>query len=251
MSAPLRTAGVGAWATRRDWDLDDVLPESLVTPVGAGPVASAEHEPRVFQDLVAEYDARLLEAELLGSGRDFSAPFQEFLSAWAADEEKHTDALDRLYRGAFGLDRESLTSRLRARRGDFAPLASFLDDEFKLGVMLAYDEAMSTHGYGADIPFYESLGRSSAQSGAFAQVLRELKNDEATHYKNAVELLALGHRGRGGEVARVMEEIVAHDAAQEEYRATFLLDHATDQFDASMMARVGRAVTRTLERRLG
>ena len=82
-------------------------------------------------------------------------------------------------------------------------------------------------------------------------MLRELKNDEATHYKNAVELLALRHRGRSDEVAPVMEEIVAHDAAQEEYRATFLLDHATDQFDASMMARVGRAVTRTLERRLG
>ena len=48
-----------------------------------------------------------------------------------------------------------------------------------------------------------------------------------------------------------MEEIVAHDAAQEEYRATFLLDHATNQFDATMMGRVGRAVTRTLERRLG
>lgn len=251
MSAPSDTATVRAWATRRSWDLDDVLPESLVAPSGAGPVASHEHEPRVFQDLVAEYDARLLEAELLTRATGLSVPFREFLSAWAADEKKHTDALDRLYRGAFDADREPLLGRLRARRGDFAPLASFLDDEFKLGVMLAYDEAMSTHGYGADIAFYESLGRSDAQSSAFAQVLRELKNDEATHYKNAVELLALRHRGRGGEVAPVMEQIVAHDAAQEEYRATFLLDHATDQFDASMMARVGRAVTRTLERRLG
>ena len=57
---------------------------------------------------------------------------------------KDTDALDRLYWGAFDADREPLLGRLRARRGDFAPLASFLDDEFKLGVMLAYDEAMST-----------------------------------------------------------------------------------------------------------
>lgn len=251
MSVPLKTATARAWATRRSWDLDDVLPESLLAPPGAGPVASLEHEPRVFQDLVAEYDARLLEAELLTRGDRLSAPFREFLSAWAADEEKHTDALGRLYRCAFGGDCESRFSRLRARRGDFAPLASFLDDEFKLGVMLAYDEAMSTQGYGADIPFYESLGRSDAQSSAFVRVLRELKNDEATHYKNAVELLALRHRGRGGEVAPVMEEIVAHDAAQEEYRATFLLDHATNQFDATMMGRVGRAVTRTLERRLG
>ncbi|MEE2941109.1 MAG: hypothetical protein VX460_12030 [Planctomycetota bacterium] len=251
MSTRLETATVRPWATRRDWELDDVLPESLVAPPGAGPVASPEHEPRVFQDLVAEYDARLLEAELLTRGTRLSAPFLEFLSAWAADEEKHADALDRLYRGAFGADGDSLFSRLRARRGDFSSLASFLDDEFKLGVMLAYDEAMSTHGYGADVPFYESLGRSDAQSRAFARVLRELKSDEATHYKNAVELLTLRHRGRGGEVASVMEEIVALDAGQGEYRATFLLDHATDQFDATMMGRVGRAVTRTLERRLG
>ena len=59
MSGSLRTSNVGAWATRRDWDLDDVLPESLVTPVGAGPVASAEHEPRVGADaldVVVEFE---------------------------------------------------------------------------------------------------------------------------------------------------------------------------------------------------
>ena len=131
-----------------------------MAPAGAGPVASHEHEPRVFQDLVAEYDARLLEA---GDPRSRSPrrPSGVPLGVGGGRGEAHGRARPAV-RGAFGADRESLASRLRARRGDFAPLASFLDDEFKLGVMLA-DEAMSTHGYGADIPFYESLGRSDAR----------------------------------------------------------------------------------------
>lgn len=240
-----------AWALRRSWDLDAVLPESLVTPEGAGPFAPEEHEARVFQDLVAEYDARLLETELLRRDSTLSGPFSEFLAAWAADEAKHTDALQRLYRGAFGVDRAALDERLAPREGDFAPLEPYLDDEFKLGVMLAYDEAMSAHGYGEDVPFYRSLGRDDGQRAAFAALLEELRLDEARHCKNAVELLVQNHAGRGHEVAGVMAEIVAHDAAQKEYRATFLLDHASEQFDEETMRKIGTTIVRTLERRLG
>ena len=49
----------------------------------------------------------------------------------------------------------------------------------------AHDEVMSTAGW-EDIPFYRSLGPAS-----FGQLLRELKNDEATHYRNAVNSASL------------------------------------------------------------
>ncbi len=204
----------------------------------------------MWQDLTAEYDARLLQAELVRRAPGFSPELELFLEAWAEDEAKHAAALTRLYMEASGATQEGVRARLDGRSGDFEPMASFLDDEFRLSVLLAYDEAMSTHGYGADIPFYASLGGTPERQAAFAAVLRALKNDEAVHYRNAVELLACRHQGRAGEIAPLMDEIVALDAGQSEYKATFLLDHANDQFDEPGMRRVASAVVRTLERRL-
>ena len=75
--------------------------------------------------------------------------------------------------------------------GDFRAVESLFDGEFEVLVLLAYDEAMSTAGYGEGYPLLSLLGPAS-----FGQLLRELKNDEATHYRNAVELLALAHSDR-------------------------------------------------------
>jgi hypothetical protein len=52
------------------------------------------------------------------------------------------------------------------------------------------------------------------------------------------------------DVPGVVERVVQFDEAQEEYRATFVLDHATDQFDGAKMERVGESVVRTIQRRM-
>lgn len=228
---------------RRGWSAAELLADVRSQDVTCTPEAAREHEPRIWQDLVAEYDARILQRELLSRDAGFTPEFLAFLDAWAKDEEHHTDGLLRLYSLVTGEPEESVASRLDERRGDFVAMEGWLDDEFRLAVLFAYDEAMSTHGYGEDIPFYASLGPAE-----FGTLLRELKNDEAMHYRNALELLVSRHADRADEVPTVMDEIVAFDATQDEYKATFVLDHATSQYPPEMMERVGRNVCAALQR---
>ncbi|MFT6833446.1 MAG: hypothetical protein ACJAZN_003631 [Planctomycetota bacterium] len=230
---------------RRSWDVD-----SLMTPVTADQVrcssrSAKEHEPRLWMDLVAEYDARLLQAELIRRGMRYSHEFRAFIDAWAVDEDKHADGLLRLYSLVCRESESSVLARLSAREGCFESLSEVLDDEFRLTLLFAYDEAMSTHGYSEDIPFYASLGPP-----AFETLIRELKNDEAVHYANAVGLLAVLHRDRVAEVRVVLDELIALDAGQESYRGTFVLDHATDQFSHKGMRRVGNLVGAAIVKRL-
>ncbi|MEM9379693.1 MAG: hypothetical protein AAGB93_07050 [Planctomycetota bacterium] len=230
---------------RRSWSaaelLDGVGPHDVrVTLDEARP-----HAERLWTDLAAEYDGRLLQAEVLGRGTEYTPAFHAFLRAWAEDEEHHARGLLRLCSLVLREPEGVLLERLGERRADFTGMGRWLDDEFALTVLLAYDEAMSTHGYGEDIPFYASLGPPP-----FERLLRELKNDEAVHYRNAVELLVAEHAHRADEVAQVLDEVVAYDAAQGEYRATFLLDHASDQFSRDDMERVGRSVRGAIDRRM-
>ena len=214
------------------------------------PSQAREFEPRLWLDLVAEYDARLLEAELgrraAERGEAYSDAFGLFLGAWALDEAKHASGLASLYRLVMGVTEQELDERLGQRTGNFQAMGELLDDEFKLAVLFAYDEAMSTRGYSADIPFYASLGPP-----AFETLLRHLKNDEATHYANAVELLGAEFPGRSEEVPSVMARIIDLHAAQESYQATFILDHVSADFTKEELREVGKRVSAAIQRRLG
>lgn len=213
------------------------------------PERAGEIEPRLWMDLVAEYDARLLEAELARRatrrGQPYSPEFMLFLEAWALDEAKHASGLAMLYRLVTGVGQAELDERLGARTGQFGAFDEILDDEFQLAVLFAYDEAMSTRGYSDDIPFYASLGPP-----AFASLLRHLKNDEAVHYANAVELLSTRFSDRVDEVPGVMAKIVDLDVHQETYEGTFVLDHVSAEFTVDQMRRVGASVSAAIVRKL-
>ncbi len=221
----------------------------VASDVRCTPEQGLEFEPRLWMDLVAEYDARLLEAELARRaalrGQPYSAEFMLFLGAWALDEAKHASGLATLYCLVTGVARPDLDDRLRARAGKFAGFDEILDDEFQLAVLFAYDEAMSTRGYSEDIPFYASLGPP-----AFEELLRHLKNDEAVHYANAVELLAARFSDRVDEVPAVMGAIVELDVQQESYEGTFVLDHVSAEFTVEQMHQVGASVGAAIVRRL-
>jgi len=231
---------------QRSWSVARILDGVGAEDVTCTPEEARAAEPQLWIDLAAEWDARLLQAHLEATDRGFSPAFGAFLQAWAEDEEQHTEGLLRIYSLVTGEAEGSVRERLSRRRGDFRHVEPLLEDEFELLVLLAYDEAMSTAGYSEDIPFYRSLGPA-----AFGDLLRELKNDEAMHYRNAVDLLVRDHAGRSAEVPEVIRRVVRFDEAQDEYRATFVLDHATDQFDGARMERVGAAVVRTIQRRMG
>ena len=233
-------------ARRRHWNVEEL---KALIPGSAGDLGErveSVDRARLWTDLVAEYDARFLQRELMrrASGR-YSHEFLAFIEAWALDEEKHADGLCHVYCAVCGEDAGSVQSRLKSRQPDFASFSSILDDEFRLAVLFAYDEAMSTRGYGEDIPFYASLGPPAIEA-----LLRHLRADEAIHYANAVDLLAYRHRHRAEDVRAAMDEIVELDAHQDAYQGTFVLDHATDQFSRTTMRTVGDKVAAVIERRL-
>ncbi len=230
---------------QRRWSVSELFEGVTAADVTCSEQDLRAAEPRLWIDLAAEWDARLLEAHILEAERGFSPEFHAFLEVWAADEEQHTEGLLRLYSLVTGEREDAVRGRLGARAGDFRSVEPLLGSEFEVLVLLAYDEAMSTAAYGDDIPFYRSLGPAS-----FGKLLRELKNDEAMHYRNAVELLVHAHSDRVDDVPAVVERVVQFDEAQEEYRATFVLDHATDQFDGAEMERVGRSVVGAIQRRM-
>lgn len=235
---------------RRDWDLGALCSLCADEPRARRDGLPEEGaEERAWADLVAEFDARRLEEELLRRG-GYSAAFDAFLAAWTHDESKHTRALHWLFTRAFDVPPGELDERLERRlastEADFEGLESFLDDEFRLALVLAYDEAMSTHGYGADVPFYASLARSPSEERAFRAVLRELRIDEAVHYRNAVALIAYEHAERRDEIDATVDEIVAFDRTQDGYGGGFLLDHASDQFAPETMERIGASVARAI-----
>lgn len=234
---------------RRSWDLGVLMDPVRASEVRCTRAQAAEFEPRLWMDLVAEYDARLLEAELARRAPKLEQPFSEdfglFLGAWALDEEKHASGLASLYRLVMGVSQADLDERLSSRSGNFRGFDELLDDEFQLSVLFAYDEAMSTRGYSEDIPFYASLGPP-----AFETLLRHLKNDEAVHYANAVDLLVTRFADRVDEVPTVMAKIVELDLHQESYEGTFVLDHVSSDFTAHQMRQVGASVSAAIVRRM-
>ena len=234
---------------RREWSLESVMASVEAADVRCTADEARAIEPRLWMDLVAEYDARLLEAELRRRadrrGHALSADFDSFLDAWALDEAKHADGLARLYRLVMGVSESELDERLAARAGNFSAFDEILDDEFQLSILFAYDEAMSTRGYSEDIPFYASLGPP-----AFETLLRHLKNDEAVHYANAVDLLCARYADRADEVPDAMAQIVELDVQQESYEGTFILDHVSSSISSDQMRQVGASVSAAIVRRL-
>ena len=100
---------------RRVWSaaelLDGVRPEDVRVSVEEG----RAHEARLWTDLAAEHDGRLLQAEVLGRGTEYSPAFHAFLQAWADDAAHHAAGLLRLCSLVLREPEEALLAHCRER----------------------------------------------------------------------------------------------------------------------------------------
>lgn len=208
---------------RKPWNAELLLGQIDPSTVNLDPDTRDHLRTFLWYDLCAESDSANLYAELCARG-PYSNAFNVFLDAWYADEKNHAQGFAMLHEILFGEHRRAAMSRARARPSDFSLLADFLDDEFKLSVLFAYDEFASVMTYEKDV-FYRELG-----SPIFVDWIRRVRADEALHFGNLVKLLQTFHAHRFAEVPQTLRQILRIENDHHEYQGTFLFDHECPHF---------------------
>lgn len=173
-----------------------------------------------WDNLCSEYDAEnfclFLEKEKISLSPEFKA----FEFVWRRDEYNHYLGFRHIYSTLYGGSLQTIDSKLVQRPVDFTPIMPMLGDEFKICLMLAYDEIATTKSYAADYDFYESFGPKE-----LLKWIKLVTRDEAYHFNNCMELIGKNHYERVSEIPRLVDQFIEWDLARNEYLGTFVLDH--------------------------
>lgn len=175
-----------------------------------------EFERLLWYDVCAEYDARFYSAFLRTLDVRLSDDFWKVEGKWAADEERHFQALRGAYHEHFGWG-AAQDARLAERRPDFGPFEHLFDDEFSILCLGAYDELVTVRGYRANFEVYGLL------SPELEKLMRRITADEGLHFTAFLDQLRQRHEHRFPEASAVLERIRAAEGLP--YAATFVFDH--------------------------
>ena len=99
-------------------------------------------------------------------------------------------------------------------------IKGFLEVEFIIYLILAFDEILTTKSYGSEIGLYTSFGCSS-----ISEWFRNVTRDEAYHFKNAMEVIRKNHSEGICEIPRVIDSFIYWDLERNGYDRTFVLGH--------------------------
>lgn len=199
---------------------------------------------KLWPDLYTEYDARHLKKELADRNLIVSDEAAAFFSAWAIDEERHTDGFIRIIELVANGSEKDLRESLDARSHDFDPIVEHLKDEFSLMVMIAFDEMCTCRAYAAEKPFYDTLGNNT-----FHHWLREVIADEAVHSTNAVNVIRARYGDRIGEVGTILDNLI-RAADNLRYSGTFVLDYFGAVYSKDLLADSRLATMRNIAKPL-
>jgi hypothetical protein len=204
--------------------------------------AKASFWPVLWNDFCSEFDAQQLYERALAYRSSYSKEFCRFLDYWKADEENHTAGFRELIKTIFAKDDSWIALELEKRTIDFSKIQTFISDEFKLCVLLAYDELVTTQAYALDRARYRGFGGSRLESW-----ISEIKKDEAFHFASLLSIIKSNHRHRLAEAAPTIEEILRIDLESTEYRGTFVLDHTGIPFTPQMLKSCANSLRTKLE----
>lgn len=230
--------------SRRDWDSDSLLKSiDNIDDLSISPEQTKMRYQRLWKDAYSEYDARHLQIEVIRRNVLKTPESQAFFQAWAADEERHTRGFIYLMKILANTKPEDTQNALDSRSHDFSEMDYYLQDEFTLLVILAFDEIVTCHAYATDRDFYRNLPHI-----AFIKWLHGLIADEATHFRNAVNVLRACHSHRLSEVKAIVDGLVGGVADASDYKGTFVLDHFGDDYTPELMDSCRQALLRTVLR---
>lgn len=182
----------------------------------------------IWGDLCAEHDAENFCKYLQQSGMSFTLEFKEMEKLWRRDEFNHYLGFRQLYSLLYHKSFEEIERELATCEPDFIPIKEFLQDEFSICVVLAYDELATTRSYCQDFDFYKLLG-----SRPIVNWIKYVAKEEAFHYGNALEIIARRHRHRLPELPMLVERLIEYDLEDSKYKSTFVLNHQSRQYFTS------------------
>lgn len=236
-------------STSHHWDAQALFRDLTSADIQLSVAAKVVCQEQMWDDMCSEYDAENLCLELerrAHTGQVYSPELWSFERVWRRDEYNHYAGFRRLYSLMYGTDEADLDNQMRARPADFSHFGEFLTDEFKLCLMLAYDELCTTRSYAGDVPFYRSLGPA-----ACATWIERLRADEALHYKNALQVALARFPERLAEAPAIIDHIVNLDLHSDSYQATFILDHHGPSYTPDLLNGVAQTLIAVIARRQG
>lgn len=214
---------------QNQWNLDRVLPlthqvkSQYFTNVPPNTFANFQH--LLSRDVFSEADSRVLYDYLMGRREELSPGCLSMLDRWLDDEEKHYEALRRVYHMLSGVSFSEMDQLFAARVHETEPIAMVLEDEFTVLVTMMFDEIGSVYSYRRDlVEYYCHFGPEIQKIG------HHLVRDEGMHFNNAAELLLFYHADRLGEVKEFLYAISELESQLGTYYKSFFLDHAQETF---------------------
>jgi hypothetical protein len=182
----------------------------------------------LFDSIITEYDARRLYWHLKIQNPTYFSALTDVLNPWLRDEIDHAYGFSVIYSAYTGIPLDQVVLEAEIRQPDFSIINSIIDDAFKLLVMLAYDEIITTHVYHRSIIKYDQFN-----CGQLSTWIRKTKKDETAHFFSFVQKAKELFPGRISETPSILEEIFNIDFEKQIYSGTFVLDHNTPDFPIS------------------
>lgn len=190
-----------------------------------------------WKDLCSEYDAENFCKYLENSHINLSDDFKSFEFVWRRDEFNHYLGFRHIYSICFGVSKEEISNKVIKRSVDFEPILGLLEDEFKICLLLAYDEIATTKAYSTDFDKYKTLGHKN-----FLTWIKRVTRDESYHFHNCMQLIGKNHRNRISELPRLVDKFIEWDLGENAYKGTFVLDHDSEYFSKSFLIDCGNVI---------
>ncbi len=188
-------------------------------------IERTEWKEVLFDSIITEYDARRLYWHLKTKYPIYFPSLVGVLNPWLRDEIDHAYGFALIYSSFTGIPLDQVTLEAEIRNHDFSVISPIINDTFKLLIMLAYDEIITTHVYHRSIEKYDKL-----ESPQLSNWIRKTKKDEIDHFFSFIEKAKELFPERINETASILEEIFAIDFEKPIYSGTFVLDHNTPDF---------------------
>ncbi|CAI8730086.1 Ferritin [Pseudomonas sp. IT-P253] len=214
--------------TRSTLDASAVLKNFKFPLVDLSDIAHAEWKGIFFDSIITEYDARRLYWHLEDQYAETFPTLTDVLIPWLRDEIDHAYGFALIYSSFTGIPLDQVILEAEIRKPDFTIINPIASDAFKLLIMLAYDEIITTHVYHRSIAKYDQF-----DSEQLSNWIRKAKKDEARHFISFVQKAKSLFPERTTETRSILDEIFNLDFEKSSYTGTFVLDHNTTDFPIS------------------
>ncbi|CAM2925209.1 hypothetical protein SAMN04490207_3858 [Pseudomonas gessardii] len=178
-----------------------------------------------FDSIITEYDARRLYWHIEDQNPSATSELADVLRPWLRDEIDHAYGFSLIYSAYTGSPLDEVVLEVETRKSNFESIDPFMQDTFRLLILLAYDEIITTHVYHRSIKQYDKFNSSQLSTW-----IRKTKKDEAKHFFSFIEKAKQLFPERLQEAPLILEKLFELDFEKTQYTGTFVLDHNTTDY---------------------